>query len=459
MLTDLRDPSKYVRVPGVNVFDEHEDKDKNGKVVRRFTKAKLEALAKINNRRSRAGDLSTLVYGHTDPDDPDETKQPAPRGYAMNYRVEYDRLHGRWMLRADYFFRRRDYKDAVSYPHSSIELWPDDGTIFPIALLRRAPQRDLGAWTYARGDDGASLAPLGVSRLRYSRPGGRLVIRYSMPFQGANHMADDLFTEDPGMGGDVPPAEGGDMPTPEEHAEYARHCAKHYAKIAGHPLHQKMQQYAMEDEGMDEPMPEDLPPGDPTDMPGDEPMPEEPEMHSAGAFAAPSATNAGFPGKGGTQQYRKGGDPLLYRRIEELERREATKAAENWALALEHEGYELDEDPEDGDIVNLARHYRKGGDAACEKYAGKIRKLRKHAITHQGRVPLADTQPVRHQKAADLEGDPESMPVADQEKVYQYKRDNNLWDISFAEAAAKAMPQKYGRHANRAANGTSKRGG
>jgi hypothetical protein len=152
----------YRRFPSREIFDEHVEVyhvDEKGepcaptdrgakKVVRRFSRKELKEIAARCNARTRTGALTPLSLGHTDPDQPDEAKQPRLVGYAKNFKVrkQSKRRGGKWVLCADFFVKQAHLEEARTFPRVSIELWPEDKVIDPIALLRRTPQRDLAQW-------------------------------------------------------------------------------------------------------------------------------------------------------------------------------------------------------------------------------------------------------------------------------------------------------------------------
>src|SRR4051812_45335338 len=143
-LSDLGDPAKFVREPDVAVFDEHVEKGKGGKVVRKFDRAALEEIARNCNARDAGGTPCPITIGHTDPEEADERKQPEIVGYARNFRVRFDGRLSRWTLRSDYYLFKGKYAYARTFTRTSVELWESDHLLDPIALLRRTPQRDLG---------------------------------------------------------------------------------------------------------------------------------------------------------------------------------------------------------------------------------------------------------------------------------------------------------------------------
>ena len=109
-LADLRDEARFVCKRDVPIFDEHVERNKKGKVVRKFDRSDLERIARNCNRRDSIGQFAPLTLGHTDPDQPDETKQPRPVGYAAGYRVKWHPGLGRHVLVTDYYIRRDDYR-------------------------------------------------------------------------------------------------------------------------------------------------------------------------------------------------------------------------------------------------------------------------------------------------------------------------------------------------------------
>lgn len=172
------DTSEYEFFRGVPVFDEHDEYQCVGcggpvqdvpyqcarcgqpaRLVRRFDKPELDRIAAKNNERTRV-QPSPLSLGHTIPGAP-EFQQPVAVGYAGGYGVQFSDKHGRHVLTTDFAIRKDRVQEARTYPRVSVELWPKDGVIDPIALLRRTPQRDLGQWCY-QADGG---------RLVYSREG------------------------------------------------------------------------------------------------------------------------------------------------------------------------------------------------------------------------------------------------------------------------------------------------
>lgn len=155
---DFSDRNAWDVTADVAVFDEHADRDKGGKVVRKFTREDLEEIARRTNARDARGQPCPLTLGHTRDEAP-EPEQPEIVGYARNFRVRYDDRLGRHTIRADYYLRKDRASEARGYPRTSVELWPTDKFFDPIALIRRTPRRDLGQWTYGRSR-GATAPPI-----------------------------------------------------------------------------------------------------------------------------------------------------------------------------------------------------------------------------------------------------------------------------------------------------------
>lgn len=191
----LLDPTRYVRIDAVPVFDEHEG----------FGREQLDEIVHKCNERERAtGDLCPITIGHTLKEDPNEDVQPDVVGYARNYQLGRFGPGNKLAILADFYLRKDRYEEALSYPRRSVELWKSDKIIDPIALLRRTPQRDLGLLTFKKGGE----------VLAYERRTGRLV--YALEHDMADTKND--WDED-------------SLPA-EEHDKalmYFRHCLKNHA--------------------------------------------------------------------------------------------------------------------------------------------------------------------------------------------------------------------------------------
>lgn len=407
----LEDPSHYVKVSDVPVFDQHKEVyylDPRGKMcastapgarkrVKHFDKKTLEEIARNCNARDKTGTLAPLTRGHTIPDENDESKQPEIMGYAKDWRVRFDPRLKKWVIAANYYLRADHEKDARTYPRTSVELWPGDDIIDPIALLRRTPQRDLGQWTY--GKDNSSGAA-GFSAWRYSRA-GRPVFRYAMETKPMADPWEDDDGEDMGGADGAPFGESSEMPGEEPTAEqFAKHCLSHpYAK-----------KYGMADGG----------------LPGGAGPGSEDEALTGDPTAPPSATTPMPMGKrGGVNRYaRPDGDNQA---LEAALRREAEAEGRNWVQQLSTiEGIAMDQDKE---VIRFAKCYRKGGVEACVARAQEMRAYRKERIDR----PTGRVVPSR----AAQNGKPQGETLQAHDAILRYQKTHNCdWDE--AEAAIKS---------------------
>lgn len=362
LLEDLKDPALYECWPARVVFDAHEETDAQGKVVRRFDRASLEQIARASNARAAQGALCPLTIGHTLSNVP-EGAQPPIIGYALNFRVGDSTpapglgtgVVSKPVLTADFYIRKDVVATAKTYPRVSVEVWPEDWVIDPVALLRRTPRRDLPQWTYA-------LDNRGKPRLRYSMED------YSV--------AEDLMTPPPAPAAAPPAAE----PSHEEMAQdFARHCMSH--KYARH----LMKRYGME-EGGEPPLVGPL--GNDT---GKEPLPGQHSM------SAPSATNTKVPEPGEKKEgkekepdkHARDGMPAQYaaemarmaKIVEEMQQRELLTLRRGELQALQGEGYLFDLEEELKDVLPL-------GAEQYARHLSKIRRCYAHAL-HTDMVPVA----------------------------------------------------------------------
>jgi hypothetical protein len=349
------DTPAFVRKPAVAVFDAHEERD-GGRLVRRFTKASLERIAANCNRRERAGTLCPITIGHTDPDDPNEKNQPEHVGYARRFRVAYSRQLGRHVILADFYLKKSKAGEAMTYPRVSVELWPSDQFLDPIALLRRTPQRDLGQWHYGKGP------PAAASAWSYSRStrAGRFVLRYSMSqHTGASMHEDEELMDD---GADVAPEAAPGAPAELSHEEKAEEFMKH---CFSHPHAQHFaKHYAMPAE--EAPLEEEAPPAEPAHDPAaDAPDAEaDPEQYG---MAAPGATNGALPGAEGPDRFAK-------RDRARLER------ARSYAKALRADNYVFDEQ-------KVVARFAKMGPREAKEYDAEARACFARAPVGGERVP------------------------------------------------------------------------
>lgn len=145
------------------MFDEHCD-DRSPEPLRNVDRALLEEIAANSQRRIEdTGDECPITLGHTP--SKGEREQPPIVGFARNFRVEqFGKINPRAAIVADFRFPKSMRDELRKYPRRSVEIWPKDKIIDPIALLgAETPRRDLGLMQYQRGQD--------VERVRYSMDG------------------------------------------------------------------------------------------------------------------------------------------------------------------------------------------------------------------------------------------------------------------------------------------------
>lgn len=146
-LDRFADPSLWRVIRDVPVFDEHDEYDQDGKLVRKFDRAALEGIARrCNLREETTGDVSPIGPGHT-LRQAKETDQPPIWAYGRNYHVGTFGPENKTAILVDWYVKPQHWDDVLSYPRRSVELWMKDGIIDWIALLRRTPMRDLGLIT------------------------------------------------------------------------------------------------------------------------------------------------------------------------------------------------------------------------------------------------------------------------------------------------------------------------
>lgn len=348
----------YVVVPKVPVFDEHDEYDDDGKIVRRFDRAALEKIAKECNRRAReSGDLSPFGPGHTVSDAP-EHLQPRTYGYAANFRVGTYGPKQKLGILCDFHCKREvttpdgrkadGIEELKSYPRRSIELWLKDGFIDHIALLRRTPQRDLGLLDYAKGQ---SVTIPSTGNL-FARPGRRsslaaAVVRgklcYSMesamPLDQTPAMSDD---DDRDLGPVDDDGEPIDENSPE-HKMFVKHC-DHYLKT------KRPKVYAMD---------ASAPSGSNTYMPGGDGDDDEDDMRGEDDLASPPKSEDEDVMKM-AKQFEKAGPKVqaaqFARMVQTVQALQAERKAERKAFSkadaeaivngLINDGYILDEEEE-----------------------------------------------------------------------------------------------------------------
>ncbi|AGA26037.1 hypothetical protein Sinac_1659 [Singulisphaera acidiphila DSM 18658] len=95
-----------------------------------------------------------VFIGHSDPKLP-EIEQPPLAGFMRNYRMGVYG-DGKPVILADLYIKR-EFQDLVSeFPRRSVEIFrktTPHGFIDSLALLKRAPERDLGLVTYSKTDE------------------------------------------------------------------------------------------------------------------------------------------------------------------------------------------------------------------------------------------------------------------------------------------------------------------
>lgn len=193
ILEKFKDPSQWVIVRNVPVFDSHDEVDERptsptyGQVVRHFGQEELQRIAYNCNVRDRQGNPCRLTEGHTVPNLP-EREQPGQLGYARNFHLGRFGPEQKDAILVDYWVHKDKYELARTYPYRSVELYVRDMIFNPIAMLRRTPQRDLGEVHFSRHDE----------PVRYEK--GADVVRYSI--------------EDFTMPETFPPAAGAATPPP-----------------------------------------------------------------------------------------------------------------------------------------------------------------------------------------------------------------------------------------------------
>lgn len=268
----------YVCRPRVEGFTEHELKSKDGKVIRKVTRADLEQIAKVNNQKAANGALTPIGPGHTFDDTYDakgqlvskfpEEKQPKPFGYLYNYRVELNPHTNKYSLIHDEYIQRLvldpetgkmvdGMQYSATFPRRSAEVYHNEHWMDWMAAIRRAPRLDLGLSLYAKHDPDHAL----YSRAQDGKDAPVLVMardktRYSFD-TGGDEMADPAAPgsapkEDPTK---PPTADGPPSTEPAKqpgsgleglHAEAAERYAHHasgmhpsrFKKLMGH-LHQR----------------------------------------------------------------------------------------------------------------------------------------------------------------------------------------------------------------------------
>ncbi len=221
----------------IPIFDEHDEFDGKGKLVRRFDYAKLKQIADTCNQRAKAGDPAMIGPGHTIPTSINkegvpvrakETDQPPIWGVAMEMKVGRFGPNQKLGLLANHYIRKQvniDGRDMTAkqalaeFPRRSIELFYADGVIDRVSLLRQAPARDLGlTLSYSKDRFFRNSQCRGPQLQAALAPDGKL--RYAM---------EDQIMPDPTMIPDAAAVPDPDELTPEEKATADRYW-KHYRK-------------------------------------------------------------------------------------------------------------------------------------------------------------------------------------------------------------------------------------
>jgi hypothetical protein len=422
-LAELNDPAVYVPREPAPIFRTHERKKKNGKLVK-VDLARLRRIVAHHRDLEREATFAVIPLGHTNPDpDSPEDEQPDIAGVWRNLRIGKWGAPGKesYAIWATPYFRR-DMLDKVQqgggYPFRSAEYFPERDELTHVALLKRAPELDLGIALYGRDGTRENIHQYGREDEGY---------RYTFE---AN-MADETMKNDPT---EAPDAEAPDPQFHEQFMRCMRHSYPHMDRMHGEHAHRYEAEEEPEMGGEEE---------TPPPVMDDEAAP--PPVQN-GRAAMPSATNSGnFGGKkkGGLEQYRRGSTLTDKQRIAQLEAREAKSKGENWVLRLsEQEGYEMDEADE---VQRFARAYQRGGDGECEQYANRIRAYHRLKPTvGPDRIRTEPATRVGKLTAEQIDEDPTLLPPQDAEACVRYARQNGLHDMPMGELAKRALPRKYG---------------
>jgi flagellar motility protein MotE (MotC chaperone) len=356
------DFTQWEVIPDVPVFDEHTEKNpKTGKVLARFDKPRLEKIAEICNRRDAQGNLCPLTLGHT-LDDAPESEQPDIVGYARKFRVSWDNLLKRYVIRANYYVRRSAFAEAKKYPRTSVELWPEDEFFDPIALIKKTPKRDLGQWIYRKRT-------------------GKTVLRYAMS---------DSVIEDPAQGGSsgMPtpssPSTSGDHddPKPGKFArKFSKHISQHFAKDAVYQYAKKCYEAASAaGSSSDNQADSGMPSGSDTFLPSRDETPAKHSKTGKPDKAKLAADQKAIEGNAVEERLVK-----LEEENTELRRYARRKEREADLKQLVYQGYKLDLVEELEDVQDL-------DSAKYDKHLGKIKTRYSKGAPREGapEIRLAD---------------------------------------------------------------------
>lgn len=151
---------EWFEIPGVAVLDEHQNPSAKDE-FRNVDRDLLATIAANSQRRiDDTGDECPVVVdfesrrGHT-PRPNENRPMPQVAGYARNFRVvdRFGKVNPRSAIVCDMRFKKSDRERLQQFPRRSIEIWPQDKIIDPIALLgAETPKRDLGLMRFSRGE-------------------------------------------------------------------------------------------------------------------------------------------------------------------------------------------------------------------------------------------------------------------------------------------------------------------
>lgn len=151
-------PGEYVTREDVFVLDPHTLRSEAGEKILDVTERMLQKIASNQNKRTTdTGDATPLVIGHTR-DGEDEQSQPEVVGYATGWKVKKFFKTGKHALCATFHIFKRSVDKVRQYPRRSVELWVNSLTIDPISLLgATTPQRDLGLLKLSKDGSGSKI--------------------------------------------------------------------------------------------------------------------------------------------------------------------------------------------------------------------------------------------------------------------------------------------------------------
>lgn len=245
-LNHITKSGEFSVIKDVPVFDEHDEFDADGKLIRKFDRKALQKIVDECNRRAESsGDLSPFGPGHTIAG-AKEHEQPPTYGYAKNYRVGTFGPEKKLGILVDWYVKKTvttpDGKEAdgiaevKSYPRRSIELWLKDGFIDHIALLRRTPQRDLGLLAFDKGQTVTvpstnqlfSYSKKDFSAAVLSTNNGLLKLCYAME--------PDMPMDTPPMAAGVPGPNGAALGGDDDYEKFCAMCDRYMKEHFGDNL-------------------------------------------------------------------------------------------------------------------------------------------------------------------------------------------------------------------------------